>query len=363
MDSERFFIEKLLERPNLLQRIFRLQPKENALIEMNNLFARTEKIEDVSLEDLFEIAAHYGVDLHKKFNKELRQIVANYLRNCLEDLTVDGQELKNIKHLVRVFGINAYEFSKIRNEVSESIYAAKVQDVISDGKVTEREKDALMRLQKYFNLSEEATQKIYTEKAQSLLQNRLETAVADKKLSPEEDHEFQEIAQCLGITVHHDETTRNLLDRYRLYWLIDYGDIPEISVEIALTKNEKCHFVCRANWYEQRTVTKRIRYSGPTLRLKIAKGFYWRIGDLGVQRVSEDIMTHIDSGNLFLTNKRIIFLGEKKSTNIKVNKIVDFTPYSNGISIVKDAGRSPFLEFSKDVDLFALILKRVIREV
>jgi tellurite resistance protein len=335
MNAERFFIEKPLESPNFIRRIFKLQTKDNALIEMNNLFAKAERIEDVSLEDLYEIAARYGVDLHKKFNKELRQIISNYLTNCLEDLSVDGQELRNIKHLVRIFGINSYELSKIRNEVSESIYSDKVQEAISDGKVTEKEKDALMRLQKYFDLSEESAQKIYTEKAQSLLQNRLETAVADKRLSPEEDNEFKEIAQCLGITVHHDETTRNLLDRYRLYWLIDYGDIPEINVEIALAKNEKCHFVCRANWLEHRTVTKRIRYSGPTLRLKIAKGFYWRIGDLGVQRVSEDMMAHIDSGNLFLTNKRIIFLGEKKSTNIRVNKIVDFTPYSNGISIVR----------------------------
>jgi hypothetical protein len=171
------------------------------------------------------------------------------------------------------------------------------------------------------------------------------------------------MAKCLGVTVHQDEATRNLLDKYRLYWLIDSGDIPEISVDITLTKNEKCHFVCRANWYEQRKITKRIRYSGPTLRLKMAKGLYWRMGDLGVQRVSEDIMAHIDSGNLFLTNKRIIFLGDNKSTNIKLNKIVDFTPYSNGVTIVKDAGRSPFLEFSKDVDLFAMILKRVIRDM
>ncbi|MGD0551528.1 MAG: hypothetical protein ABSB25_02630 [Sedimentisphaerales bacterium] len=363
MNTESFFIEKPLKRPNLLQRIFRLQPKENALIEMNNLFAKADKIEDVSLEDVFEIATSYGVDLHKKFNKELRQIVTGYLSSCLKDLKIDDREFKNIKHLVRVFGINAYEFSKIRNEVCESIYADKVQEVISDGKVTDEEKNVLMRLQKYFNLSEESAQKIYTEKAQSFLQNRLDTAIADKKLSPEEDHEFQEMAKCLGVTVHQDEATRNLLDKYRLYWLIDSGDIPEISVDITLTKNEKCHFVCRANWYEQRKITKRIRYSGPTLRLKMAKGLYWRMGDLGVQRVSEDIMAHIDSGNLFLTNKRIIFLGDNKSTNIKLNKIVDFTPYSNGVTIVKDAGRSPFLEFSKDVDLFAMILKRVIRDM
>ena len=62
-------------------------------------------------------------------------------------------------------------------------------------------------------------------------------------------------------------------------------------------------------------------------------------------------------------NKRIIFVGTKNTKTIRHTKILDFTPYKNGVEVLKDAGRSPFLEFEKGVDVFSMILGRVIREI
>jgi hypothetical protein len=78
-----------------------------------------------------------------------------------------------------------------------------------------------------------------------------------------------------------------------------------------------------------------------------------------VQRVSEDIWQTIDSGSMYLTNKRLIFMGQKGNKTIPINKILDFKPFKNGVDIQKDSGKSPFLQFEKNVDVFSAILSRL----
>jgi hypothetical protein len=92
------------------------------------------------------------------------------------------------------------------------------------------------------------------------------------------------------------------------------------------------------------------------MRIKIAKGLYWRAGSIGVHKISQDVLSLIDSGTAFLTNKRIIFMGGKKNTNIALNKILDINPYSNGVEIHKATGKSPFIEISNNADIFCMIL-------
>ena len=45
----------------------------------------------------------------------------------------------------------------------------------------------------------------------------------------------------------------------------------------------------------------------------------------------------VDNGMVAVTDKHIYFAGSKKSFRIKYEKIVSFTPYSDGIGIQRDA--------------------------
>jgi len=56
-------------------------------------------------------------------------------------------------------------------------------------------------------------------------------------------------------------------------------------------------------------------------------------------------------------------MGRRKNKNIRLNRILDFEIYSNGVQIEKDAGVSPFLETSADMELLGLLLGRAIRDV
>jgi len=293
----------------------------------------------------------------------IQDIYRRFLKFCFDDKNLSESELEQLAHLKFLFNFNDKIINQIHEEVALEVFNESVDEVIADGKLDKKEKELLEKLQKRLRLSDNIARNIYSKKATSYLENYLKSAISDERLSPDEENELQNIAQNLGVTLKYDEKTKELLDKYRLYWLIENGDIPIVEVDINLQKKEECYFITNSNWYEYRRVTRRIRYGGPTLRVKIAKGVYWRAGDLGFQAVSDDTLTLIDTGRLYLTNKRIIFIGYKNTKNIKHTKILDFTPYKNGVEILKDAGKSPFLEFYKGVDIFSMILGRVIREI
>jgi len=95
------------------------------------------------------------------------------------------------------------------------------------------------------------------------------------------------------------------------------------------------------------------------------KSYFFGLHDkwFSVQRVTEDVWQTIDTGHIYLTNKRLIFMGNLGNKIIRLNKILDITPYKNGVDIQKETGRSPFLEFSENVDIFSMMLVRLMDEM
>jgi hypothetical protein len=192
------------------------------------------------------------------------------------------------------------------------------------------------------------------------MQNFIDLAIADERLSPDEETEINNIANNLGINLSFDDHSQKSLDRYRLYWQIENGIIPEIISDINLYNGEKLHFKTQVDWVEHKQITRRLNYGGPTARLRLTKGVYYRMGSLGVNKTTEDIWQKLDSGIVYLTDRRIIFMGSRGNKNIRLNRILTYNPYSNGVDIQKSAGKSPFLEFSDNVDLFCMILGRLL---
>ncbi len=139
--------------------------------------------------------------------------------------------------------------------------------------------------------------------------------------------------------------------------------LPVVQPDIVIQKNEVCHIQIKdVNWYELRNVRQSVRYSGYSTNIKIAKGFYLRSGSYSPKSYSQDIMKLIDSGTLYLTSKRFIFMGTKKNTNIRIDKILNFTPFTDGVEIGKETGKCPTLQMKHNADIFCMMLERLLNE-
>jgi len=355
---------KSLKEPTFLQKIFGKVPAENAIVEINNLlFKHQTEIEKISIDNIISIANKYKVNLNKKFKESRIELFNIYLKYCLIDEKLEDSEILQLAHLRDILLLNEKDIEKQITIETERIYEIHVKDAVSDGKLEDFEKENLEKLKNDVLISEDVADEIYGKNAKDILQKFINGAISDERLSPEEETQINEISKSLGINLSMEEKTKKELERYKLYWQIENDELPVITSDINIQKSERLHFSTYVKWLEQRRVTKRINYDGPTARIKIAKGIYYRAGSMGVHRVSEDVLQTIDSGKIYLTNKRLIFMGEKGNKTIRLNKILDIKPYTNGIDIQKETGKSPFLEFDDNVDLFSMILVRLMNEL
>jgi hypothetical protein len=349
-----------LLQPNLIQKLFKITPNKNFGIELNNLLASNQQdIMKVTLDQVFALAQGYKVNPKKSFKPEREFLFRKYLLFCLSDLVLEDREINELKHLSEVLMLNENDMYNIVNKESEKLYEKEVKNAVQDGKLDQKEKAKLELIQQNLLISKETADSIYSKNASEILQKFLEDKISDERLSPTEEKEIADISRSLGIELQLSDSTSRKLDKYRLYWQIENADLPVLNSDINLQKSESLHFKVYVNWLEQRRVTKRINYSGPTARIKLAKGVYYRVGSIKAQSITEDVWQLIDRGSLYLTNKRLIFMGSKGNKIIQINKILDFSPFTNGVEIQRETGKSPFLGFDNNVDIFSMMLARL----
>ena len=189
----------------------------------------------------------------------------------------------------------------------------------------------------------------------------MDDATTDRRLSPDEDAQLSALARQLNVTLSHDNATAATLDRFRLLWRIENGELPLVTPPIRLQRGEQCHATIPAVHHELRTRTRAVRYAGPTVRVPIMKGVAYRVGSATVNGVTEDVLHEIDQGTLYATSKRLILDGSRKTTSIPYSKIINVTRYDDGIVTEKDTGKDQVFRCDGDVEVFSVILSAAMR--
>lgn len=101
------------------------------------------------------------------------------------------------------------------------------------------------------------------------------------------------------------------------------------------------------DWFEEKTVTTSINYGGYRFSSG-GQGFHYTMGSLNIMKNTRTYFNHVDRGSLFITNKRIIFIGKEKKENrtIDLDNILEFELFRNGLLIGKSNGKKPLIEFA-----------------
>jgi len=125
---------------------------------------------------------------------------------------------------------------------------------------------------------------------------------------------------------------RDLLEGNLDFHLRVKGDLP-----FNISKKEQLIWVFQdVDYYEQRTRTRYVGgYQGVSIR--IARGFYYRVGGFRGNPIAVQETVHIGSGLLGVTNKHLYFAGSGKAFRIPYSRIVSFFPFNDGIGIQRDA--------------------------
>lgn len=359
--SSEVFLTKELKRPNIFQKLFRQPPKENALIEVNNLLA-SKNIRDITEAEMSDISEKYKLNLHQTFLANFLEMYAAQLKYALIDEKLTEEELEELRALKDLFGLSQRQVSLIHEQLAGDIYKRHITSAVDDGVITHQEQEGLQKLQNELCIPNNLVDRISSQIKSIKVHQFVDGVISSGSVSPKEEEEIKLLAKNLNCPIQLDSTQQSTLNRLKMIWAIQNAELPTVSSDINLTAKESCYFNRPAQWFQYKTVTKRINYAGPTGRIRICKGVSYRIGSARVQRITSEVIAPIDSGKLHVTDKRIVLLGTKKSSTIRLNKVVSFTPYKDGIELFKETGKSIIIKIDTDMELFNLLLSRLLRD-
>lgn len=340
-------------------RLFRLARPDDAYQAIVNRLAATQVGEVGSGEISADLLA-FGVT-----GKSARDVLLRVWRQAMKSFLADDQitdgEQTYLVGLRHALALRNEELEEVEEELVEPRFAHAVGEAVADGKLTGQKRARLDSLSKALRLSPEVASRILDDARQKKLQGALEEAIADERLSPTETADLHALAAALGATISVDARTQRTLDRYSLMWRIENGQLPVESVPIHLQRGEQCHASASATWYEMRTRTERVNYGGPVVSIPICKGVRYRVGSVHVEPIRHDVLTAVDTGTLYVTNKRVIFDGSRRNTSIRFSSLLSYTPYVDGVKLEKSSGKPMTMVLGDtDVEIFNMILGEVL---
>lgn len=347
---------------SFMQKLLKQHPRENAVIELNNLLA-TRPLKDILPSEFDNIESRYRINLAKEFRLNLEEYYTVYLNYCLADKVLSPVELEELKQLKNLLHLDDKTVDKLHRMLGETIYKQSFEEAIADGRLTQEEEGFLERLENDLKLPKQISSKISEEVRKGFIENYIAGVIRDQRLSPDEERELQAIATSLNVTLILSEQTKAQLHKLKLYWALENLAIPTIQPDIMIQKSEQCYVMLpNVKWYELRSVRQSVSYTGYSTSFRVAKGFYLRSGNYRPQSTVVDQMKLIDTGTIYLTNKRIVFTATGKNSIIQLSKIINLTPYTDGVEIGKETGKSPTLVIPENADIFCIILERLLRE-
>jgi hypothetical protein len=356
--SHNIYQHVALVKQSFFQRLLRQHPQENAIIEVNNLLA-AKPVAMISKMEIADIEQRHNLKLERTFRLNLEEFYAVYLNQCLSDRRLDDHELRDLKHLKSLFSLNDKTISYLHDQIGLLVYKASMQEAVADGRLTDDERSFLAQLEKELKLPAALAKKISEEVREQFFSDHLDNLINTADFSPSDEKELEAIAKSLNIDIDLNGRNKQQLKQLKTYWALENLPLTEYQSELPLQKGEICYFkIADVSWYELRGSQKFDVHA----RAITHKEFY--LQELSKQKsVNNSVLRFVDKGTLYLTNKRILFDGQVKNSNIRLEGIESTTPYKNALHVLKEKGKSPVLQFAKKVDVFALILERLKREI
>ena len=341
-----------LRKPSFLQRLLGQYPEQNIVIEINNILA-TQSILSIQEETLNSISSKIQVNIFDLYKLNFLEFYVTYLNACLKNHIITDLQVEELEHLKGLFKLDYSVIEKIHVDIAGNIYQNEYREVIKNKYLAQKEKLRLNQLKTDLKLAIYAVENIEKICKKEIIQPYFTELLNFETLSPNKEKEFESIIGNLEIEVPIAVITE--IKRLRQYWEWENQDIERIETFVRLQKEEVCFFSTQSEWYEflAKSSSDTIQKYSLGKRISISKSVL-------KSRYLLDLK-FADIGTLYLTNKRIFFVGDKNHS-IKLDEVYSFGVYNNGIEINKLSGRSIFLSFKDVAPKVAIILSRIAME-
>lgn len=110
-------------------------------------------------------------------------------------------------------------------------------------------------------------------------------------------------------------------------------------------------------------MTTRTHYAGRSSGFSFPighTGIRYRVGSFRGEPVQQQSLTKLDTGTFVLTNKRLAYVGQTKSTSVALDKLVHFEIYNDALSVAREGKENPDFYLMSSPKYAAFLLNWVI---
>ena len=176
----------------------------------------------------------------------------------------------------------------------------------------------------------------------------VKAAMDDHFLSNEEKRGLNRYRARYNLSAHHLDDgghftlfrMMNLLNTLSEHGVVPRWDRRAVRPPFNLMKSEELLWLFGGADYFEQVTQREFRGGSLGVSFRVAKGVYIRPGAFRGRSVESSSMKHTDSGVLGITTKHIYFKGNSKSFRVRLEKIVSFDPYRDGLGIMRDTARA-----------------------
>lgn len=257
---------------------------------------------------------------------------------------------------------NTFSSGKLKKEqiekLRESIWAA-----VADGEITDQEFEYINSFYTDSELSPENFQKLRSEIFVQVVQQ----AIADKRVGEEELQVLNHLIKRLEISPEVEAWAQEHVQYYSLFAQIESGQpLQEIQpVGLILQKNEIGYLCLPADWLEERVISRNYVGGNRGVNVRIMKGISYRVGQQRGQIQSQMGMVVVSEGYFIITNKRLVFSGNRKSVSTTFEKLLDLQVFSDALNFSTSTRQKPViikLSKSEEAELCGVLISRLINE-
>ena len=259
-----------------------------------------------------------------------------------------------IKTVIYLLGKGVDKGKSFFKPSTEKEFERFISEVVDLGEVSSDIERRIIDAGLEIGLTEERIDSIRRERCLADVDKVIEKIVSTKRFTFDDEERINLLGKLHGIDLKYEDP---YLDKYRSLFLIETtGDfeMKPINADINLVKSEECYFMVDATWKQQVRVRESTGYIGGSLGVKVAKGVTLRLGKAVPTYKEYDDTKTLSVGKLYITNKKVIFIGNDRSTNITNGRIATYELYKDAIKIVKTSGKPDIFSISDTDEVLML---------
>ena len=180
------FEKKNLKPQNVFQKLFKILPKKNFPIELENYLSDYENsLESVAGNKAKELASKYKINLENDFVEERKDILQKYFYEKKENCSYS-----EIKHFANILNLSQSDFDSIYQLLISSFYESKVKSYLSENILQNSEKLALEDFQNRIDARKTGSNSkilVTEENVHEVGKERREKAEQDQNINIDED--------------------------------------------------------------------------------------------------------------------------------------------------------------------------------